>query len=110
MAKDWQAVADAINARMSERSIGQAELATQARVAVATLRQIQHGIPKDRNPRTLAALSEALGWPTNHLEQVAAGQKPEAGPDRLARLESAVAGLQKRVAELERQISQPPAE
>ncbi|MDQ0378603.1 XRE family transcriptional regulator [Amycolatopsis thermophila] len=104
MAKDWQAVAKAINTRMAERSIGQAELANQARVAVATLRQIQHGVPKERNPRTLAALSEALGWPANHLEQIAAGQEPDGAPDRLAQLESALAGLQERVVALEQRI------
>ncbi|GAB3580388.1 hypothetical protein GCM10027445_50600 [Amycolatopsis endophytica] len=109
MAKDWQAVANAINTRMAERSIGQAELASRARVAVATLRQIQHGIPKDRNPRTLGALSTALGWSADHLERIAGGEEPDIGTDRLAGVESALAELKERVADLERQVGRLPS-
>jgi transcriptional regulator with XRE-family HTH domain len=109
MAKDWQAVAKTINTRMEELPMSQVELANRARVAVATLRQIQHAVPKDRNPRTLAAISEALGLRANHLEEVADGVASASGPDRLTRLESELADLRERVVELERQITPRPA-
>ena len=109
MAKDWQAVADAINARMEELGMSQQELASRSRVSVAALRQIQKAVPKERNPRTLAAISEALGWPSNRLEDVAAGSATDEGADRLARLESEVADLREKVADLEKRVTRPSA-
>ncbi|MFC7612322.1 helix-turn-helix domain-containing protein [Actinokineospora soli] len=41
MSKDWQAVADAINARLDELEMTQKELADRSGVSVATLRQLQ---------------------------------------------------------------------
>ena len=64
MAKDWEAVAAAIRSRMAEIDMTQAELASRAGVALMTVRELQQNLtPRRRNPRTLAAVSEALGWP-----------------------------------------------
>lgn len=100
MAKDWVAVAGAINTRLEQLEMTQAELAKRSRVSPATLRQIQHAVPKQYNPRTLSGISEALGWPSGHLEHVAEG-KSVGGGDRLAQLEAAVSELSERVAALE---------
>lgn len=109
MAKDWQAVADAINTRMEELGMSQRELASRSRVSVAALRQIQKAVPKERNPRTLAAISEALGWPPNRLEDVAARNAGSDGADRITRLESEVADLREKVADLEQRVMRPSA-
>lgn len=101
MAKDWDAVASAINTRLAELEMTQTELSSTSRVSTATLRQIQHGVVKKRSPRTLADISEALGWPSAHLERVADGAPNPASTDRVAQLETEVAALRARVDALE---------
>lgn len=90
MAKDWDAVAAAIKTRLVEVDMTQADLANRAGVALMTVRELQHNLtPRRRNPRTLAAVSEALGWPANHLTLVLEGQQPDdpdAGDPMLAEL------------------------
>ena len=78
MAKDWDAVAAAIRARLAEIDMTQAELAARAGVALMTVRELQHNLkPRRRNPRTLAAVSEALGWPSDQLARILDGGAPE---------------------------------
>lgn len=78
MAKDWDAVARAIQERMTDLDITQTELSQRAGVALMTVRELQHNLkPRRRNPRTLTAMSEALGWPAEHLAAVLAGQNPD---------------------------------
>jgi hypothetical protein len=48
-------------------------------VSLAIIREIQHGrIERRRNPRTLEALSVALGWHPQHLAAVLHNQDPPA--------------------------------
>lgn len=73
--EDWRAVAQALNARMTARRIGQQELADQAGVSVATLRVLQHGAGGRRvQDATLAAVCRALDWPADYLLRVLLGQ------------------------------------
>ena len=75
MAKDWDAVAAAIRARMAEIDMTQADLAARAGVALMTVRELQNNLqPRRRNPRTLSAVSEALGWPGDQLARILEGQ------------------------------------
>lgn len=77
MTKDWQAVAEAISGRLSELDMTQAQLAQRADVALETVRELQHNLRvRRRSPRTLAALSQALGWPEWHLLNIAEGGGP----------------------------------
>ncbi|RCW45130.1 hypothetical protein DFQ14_10394 [Halopolyspora algeriensis] len=77
MAKDWDAVAAAIQTRLDELGMTQQELAHRAGVALMTVRELQHNLkPRRRNPRTLAAISEALGLSDSHLSDVLAGKTP----------------------------------
>jgi transcriptional regulator with XRE-family HTH domain len=99
--RDWDAVAEAINTRLAQLDMTQAELASKSRVSTATLRQIQHGVVKKRSPHTLAAISEALGWPSRRLEQLSEGESDSRETDRIARLETTVAELEQRVRRLE---------
>jgi transcriptional regulator with XRE-family HTH domain len=79
--EDWQAVADALNARMAARRIGQQALATASGVSVATLRQLQHGAQGRRvQNATLAAVARALDWPDDHLVRVLLGDRQATDP------------------------------
>jgi transcriptional regulator with XRE-family HTH domain len=81
MEKDWDAVAAAISSRLSELDMTQAELAARAGVALMTVRELQHNLkPRRRSPRTLSAVSEALGWPGDQLTRILNGERPPA-PD-----------------------------
>lgn len=89
MAKDWEAVAAAIQARLDELDITQAELAQRAGVAPETVRELRNNLqPRRRHPRTLAAVSEALNWSSDHLAIVLRGDQPTgdaaAAPEELA--------------------------
>jgi transcriptional regulator with XRE-family HTH domain len=92
VAKDWDAVAAAIRARMAEIDMTQADLAARAGVALMTVRELQNNLqPRRRNPRTLAAVSEALGWPSDQLARIMEGQQaPDVDQDDpvLAELEA----------------------
>lgn len=75
---DWAAVAAAINTRLADLGLTQAELSARSRVSTAMLREIQNPDrypPRPRHPRTLEAISAALGWPISHLAQVLNGDK-----------------------------------
>jgi transcriptional regulator with XRE-family HTH domain len=78
--ENWQAVADAVNARMIELPISQRELAEKSAVSVATIRELQHATAeRKRSTRTLGAISEALGWPEDYLRAVLKGDTPPSG-------------------------------
>jgi transcriptional regulator with XRE-family HTH domain len=72
---DWAAVAKAINERVRELGWRQRELAERSHVSSAIVREIQrHTVERNRSPRTLEALSVALGWPPTYLRAVADGR------------------------------------
>lgn len=74
MAKDWDGVAAAIRTRMAEIDMTQADLAARAGVALMTVRELQQNLqPRRRNPRTLTAVSEALGWPGDQIARILEG-------------------------------------
>lgn len=78
--EDWQAVAAAINARMSVQRIGQQELADRAGISVSTLRLVQHGANRRVRNKTLAAIARALDWPDDHLLRVLTGSSRHGAP------------------------------
>ncbi len=81
-AEDWDAVAEAIQARLSDMRMTQMDVASRAHVSLTTLRELQHNISsRRRRPQTLGAISAALGWPSDYLEQVLRGDHPEPHPD-----------------------------
>lgn len=63
----WALVADAVRARLKELRLTQMEAASRAGVSLATIQELVQGLPRRRQPRTLAAVSAALGWPAEHL-------------------------------------------
>jgi len=99
MAKNWQAVADAINTRMEQLGLSQKELSERSKVSTATLRLMQQGADASRSATTLAAVSTALGWKADHLGDVAAG-RPAPDGDASRGLHDEVQALRGEVAEL----------
>jgi hypothetical protein len=68
---DRQALATAVNARMKEIAIKQAELARKSRISVATIRLIQKAQgTRHYGGDLLTAISRALDWPTDHLLKI----------------------------------------
>jgi transcriptional regulator with XRE-family HTH domain len=80
VAKNWQAVADAINARLAERGMTQKALAEESGVSTATLRKIQKAEPGDRGKPVLMALSVALAWPPGHLQALSGDDQAAVDP------------------------------
>lgn len=77
MAKDWAAVAKAIDKRLRELGWRQRQLAERSNVSQALVRELHHHtLERRRSPRTLEALSVALGWHPKYLETLSNGQKP----------------------------------
>lgn len=117
MAKDWSAVAVAIRDRLSDLDMTQTDLASRSGVSYATIRDLlKNPDARQRNPRTLTALSEALGWPPGHLGAVLAGQDP-GDPDaedpvlaELDRINDTLKSLDQRLDTIERQLAAGDAE
>lgn len=83
MAEDWEAVASAISGRLAELRTTQMDVAARARISLTTLRELQHNTsPRQRRPQTLAAVSEALGWPSGYLTKVLHGEDAGLIPTR----------------------------
>jgi transcriptional regulator with XRE-family HTH domain len=94
---DWEAVGEAILRRSRELKMPQKELGKRSKVSTATIRQIENRTGSHRHsPRTLEAISEALGWPSGYLGNVLNGRpQPEAVEQvtDTATLESLLAGV-----------------
>src|SRR5260370_39394628 len=116
MARDWAAVAEAMKSRLAELDMTQAELVQRSRLAPMTIRELLYNsAQRRRSDQTLAALSQALGWPPGYLRAVAEGRTP-ANPEtgdpvlaELAALKDAVTTLNSRVDALEQQLADDPA-
>ena len=64
MARDWAAVADAMKSRLADLDMTQADLVQRSRLAPMTIRELLYNsAQRRRSDQTLAALSQALGWP-----------------------------------------------
>jgi transcriptional regulator with XRE-family HTH domain len=70
----WVTVAQAIKARMAELGITQIDLATKASVGLSTIQELTAGVVRRRQARTLAAISEALGWPSDQILRLSQGR------------------------------------
>ena len=115
---DWDAVATAISNRLSETRMTQMEVASRARVSLTTVRELQHNLnPRRRRPQTLAAVSEAMGWPRSYLAEVLHGEDALPHADEvhdpsltvLAALERELSALRGRVEEIERRLAREDA-
>lgn len=110
MSRDWAAVAAAMKARLAELDMTQAELVQRSGLAPMTIREVLHNTAeRRRSPQTLAALSEALGWPPGYLQAIAEGRdpgNPDAGDPvlaELARLKESITVINARLDAIEQQ-------
>jgi len=77
MSDNWTAVSREVNYRAAELGLKQRELAERSGVSLAIVREIQQDkVHRNRNPRTLEALSVALQRHPQHLTAVLAGKVP----------------------------------
>lgn len=118
MPEDWAAVANAIDTRLAELNWRQRELAERAQVSVAIVRELHRNTAqRQRNTRTLEALSTALGWHPEHLDAVLRGRTPPARSDpqtspvdpviaRLTSIDRRLAAIEKRLDDL---AADPPS-
>ena len=92
----------------------QLEAASRAKISLTTVRELQNNTsPRRRRPQTLAALSEALGWPPEYLSAILHGE--EAHPRRaeaddpvlraIDSMERDLRDLRQRVTSLERRLA-----
>lgn len=112
MARDWAAVADAMKTRLGELDMTQAELVQRSRLAPMTIRELLYNAAqRRRSDQTLAAVSEALGWPPGYLRAVADGRDPgdpDAGDPvmtELTELKAAVTVINSRLDAIERRLA-----
>ena len=114
--ENWAAVARAISDHVRELGWRQRELAERSHVSVAVVREIQrHSVERRRSPRTLQALSVALGREPEYLHGVLKGRSQQSGdhavPDlaavwsRLDSFDLRLAGLAKLLSELKSEIA-----
>ncbi|GAA3033618.1 helix-turn-helix domain-containing protein [Actinokineospora globicatena] len=74
MPDDWDAVSAAVNHRMRELRMTQAELVRQSGLSKALVQEIRHNlVQRRRSTRTLEALSTALELPALYLTNVLTG-------------------------------------
>ena len=84
MSEDWVAAGEAITERMRDLGMSQKKLAERSKVSTATIRQIQNRTGGHRHsPRTLVALSEALGWPPQYLSNVLYGRPQQEASEQV---------------------------
>lgn len=82
MEQRWKAVAHAITRRLDETGTTLTELATKSQTSLSTVRELAQNLStRRRQPRTLAAVSAALGWPPGYLAAVLRGEEPATGED-----------------------------
>lgn len=104
MNQDWSAVSDAIKDRLDERGMTMTDLASKSGVSLTTVRELVHVLnTRRRQPRTLVALSQSLGWPADHLGAVLRGRPADVDrSDDRADVREELRDLRRRVEALER--------
>jgi transcriptional regulator with XRE-family HTH domain len=87
VAKDWQALADALEEGMSAAGLNQKELAEKTGVAPSTIRKIKNREEENYNPATLNSLSIGIRRPASFLDDRFNGRVPQdsgaLAPDRM---------------------------
>jgi len=74
---EWQRLANAVNDRVVELGIDQAELVRRSGLSQPTIRSIMDGDPRGLpRPKSLRKLAVGLGWSAGSVEIVMAGGAP----------------------------------
>lgn len=92
-----------IKDRRGPLGMTQKDLAKKAGVYVSTVQEIEAGeIVRRNNPRTLSAISEALGWPPSRLRELLYGNEIPA--ERADAIEADVVALRAEVGDVRRMM------
>jgi transcriptional regulator with XRE-family HTH domain len=87
VAKNWQALADALEEGMSAVGLSQKELAEKTGVAPSTIRKIKNRDEENYNPATLNSLSVGIRRPASFLDDRFNDRVPQdsgaLAPDRM---------------------------
>jgi transcriptional regulator with XRE-family HTH domain len=87
VAKDWQALADALEEGMSSAGLSQKDLAEKTGVAPSTIRKIKNRDRENYNSATLNSLSIGIRRPASFLDDRFNGRVPQDSgappPDRM---------------------------
>ena len=78
--KTWLAIGHLIFDRMEQLGISQTRLVIRSGLSKAIVGELVHGKARQRSPRTLAALSNALEWHPDYLECILEGRTPPEAP------------------------------
>lgn len=96
----WLSLAAAVNARMSQVGLDQADLAEASGLSAQVVRDLQRGMPKRYRSTTMVRIARALDWPADAFPRILNGlpveDEPPAGrsPHRLRSTGSSSAGPQ----------------
>lgn len=105
MNQDWSAVSNAIKTRLDEQGMTMTDLASRSGVSLTTVRELVHVLnTRRRQPRTLATLSEALGWSSDHLGAVVRGRAEHREVSGDEDVHRELRDLRRRVEALERAV------
>lgn len=74
----WLAVAAAVNDRMAELCLDQADLVEETGLSAQVLRDLRRGVAKGYRPTTLVKVATALEWPADAFPRMLAGAAPVA--------------------------------
>jgi transcriptional regulator with XRE-family HTH domain len=109
----WTQAARLLNQRMADLGLTQFDLASRSGVSPATIREILHGKPRQRSPRTLSALSKALGWPSGQISEIVRGATPptrETQPASNSDVSTELRAIREELARINRRIEALEAE
>jgi len=76
MSKDWERLAQAIEAARDAKGLTQVGLAKAAGVSESTVQNFEAGVPRTRTPVTLSKVEAALGWAPGSGASVLSGGDP----------------------------------
>lgn len=122
----WLSLAAAVNERMAELDLDQADLADEAGLSAQVIRDLQRGLPRQYRSTTMLRVARALGWPADAFPRILNGfpldgdtpppvarprpaSSPGAGQERRAdvgALESQVSDLERSLADLRRELDE----
>jgi chromosome segregation ATPase len=100
--EDWDAVAAAIERRLTDLGVQLQTVAERSKVSESTIRELRYNThERKRSVRTLESLSVALEWKPDHLNEVLAGTSmSDDHPTDIGRLQERVESLDNTVDQL----------
>lgn len=93
MSRDWQRLADSIEAAREARGMTQVQLAEAASVSESTIQNLESGKDRSRLPHSLPKIERALGWKEGSGRVILDGGSPAQAIDQNATEDIAAADV-----------------